>query len=118
MDDNILHGSGGAKDPTTKSTRTDAPLLQSLAANRAAARLELEYRDLLIGWANEMAFMAVSEGDTPTYEQARAGPEWRMWEDAMQKELEGLHKAGTIDEPPVRARRFTSVMESPPQTRS
>eukprot|EP00962_Isochrysis_galbana_P000598 scaffold174_cov99-Isochrysis_galbana.AAC.6 len=62
MDDNILHGSGGAKDPTTKSTRTDAPVLQSLAANRAA---RLEYRDLLIGWANEMGYGSIYRNEVP-----------------------------------------------------
>mmetsp|Transcript_25734 Transcript_25734/g.83125 ORF Transcript_25734/g.83125 Transcript_25734/m.83125 type:complete len:116 (-) Transcript_25734:214-561(-) len=62
MDDSILHGSGGAKDPTTKSTLTDAPVLQSLAANRAA---RLEYRVLLIGWANEMGYGSIYRNEVP-----------------------------------------------------
>jgi hypothetical protein len=46
-------------------------------------------------------FMAAADGDSPTYEKARQGSEWDKWDEAMQKEIEGLFKAGTIDELPV-----------------
>ena len=41
--------------------------------------------------------MAASAGDNPTYAQVRAGPEWHLWEPAIDKEIEGLLRAGTID---------------------
>jgi hypothetical protein len=34
--------------------------------------------------------MATTDGDTPTFAEAKAGPEWQRWEEAMQKEIDGL----------------------------
>eukprot|EP00962_Isochrysis_galbana_P015935 scaffold4556_cov114-Isochrysis_galbana.AAC.1 len=98
MDDDILHGSGGAKDPTTKSTRTDAPALQSLAANRAA---RLEYRDLLIGWANEMGYGSIYRNEVASqpHSQASAGSspsrQSGMVQPVVQEMLATVHAAGS-----------------------
>ena len=43
-------------------------------------------------------FMAASEGDNTTYAEVRAGPEWHLWEPAIDKEIKGLRRAGTINE--------------------
>eukprot|EP00962_Isochrysis_galbana_P009607 scaffold2678_cov140-Isochrysis_galbana.AAC.5 len=64
--DDILHGSGGAKDNApTQPARTDAPPILPERADTWAARQD--YKDLLISWANKAGYGFLMRDETPLY---------------------------------------------------
>jgi hypothetical protein len=61
MDDTVLHGSGGFKDPATDKQH-DAPVMPGLVPTRAE---RLEYLDKLVGWAQNSGYGSIFRQEVP-----------------------------------------------------
>ena len=83
---------------TNQLTRVSVPLTKAFATVPGFCDIALPHAyESNLGDHDIFPFMASSEGDNPTYAEVRAGPEWHLLEPAIDKEVQGLRRAGTID---------------------